>query len=208
MARAAELIGRGETVLAMIDPAAERRDPDAFGRWLTARLSIAELPRVMLPDCDSRCAESTHHPDRFVLLADLALDPAQPRRAGWWAGWTESLERRLRDRPSWFAGAPAMPQTLPDRRLTTGTRLRRLTTTDPRWVVYDGEPMEVLYVILDGARAGDTVIAVGFGPAPLLPAFSGALIAPDHPPVRDPAVAVRLVAAGWAAVRRGLPDEE
>lgn len=29
-----------------------------------------------------------------------------------------------------------------------------------------------------------------------------------HPPVRDAVVAARLLAAGWAAVERGLPYEE
>jgi hypothetical protein len=49
---------------------------------------------------------------------------------------------------------------------------------------------------------------VTFGPAPLLPALAGILVAPDHPPARDPKVAIWLLAAGWSAVERGLPFEE
>jgi len=48
---------------------------------------------------------------------------------------------------------------------------------------------------------------VTFGHSALLPGFAGELIVPDHPPARDPAVADQLLAAGWAAVRRGLPCE-
>jgi hypothetical protein len=38
--------------------------------------------------------------------------------------------------------------------------------------------------------------------------LAGALIAPDHPPVRDPATVRRMLAAGWDAVERALPFEE
>lgn len=94
------------------------------------------------------------------------------------------------------------------RRLPAGTRLRRLATTDPAWVTYDGRAQETLYSIIGGAMAGQSLIAVTFGPAPLLPALAGVLIAPDHPPAHDANVVVRMLAAGWAAVERGLPYEE
>ena len=55
---------------------------------------------------------------------------------------------------------------------------------------------------------GRSLTAVTFGPAPLLPALAGVLIATDHPPARDANVVVRMLAAGWAAVERGLPFEE
>jgi hypothetical protein len=101
-----------------------------------------------------------------------------------------------------------MPVTPDERRLRAGTPLRRVVSTDPYWVAYDGAPLETLYRIGDGPLSGGFLIAVSFGHAPLLPALAGALLAPDHPPARDPAVAVRMLAAGWAAVERGLPYEE
>lgn len=205
---AVDLIRRGETVLTLIDPAARDRDPDAYRQWLAARLSIAELPRLILPDCDRRCAEAAHHPDALVVLGDLALDAEDPRAASWWAGWNETLDRTHQSGRVWFAGAPAMPVTPPDRRLPAGTCLRRLTTTDPRWVTYDGTPQETLYEIGDGPLRGESLVAISFGPSPLLPALAGVLIGPDHPPARDQAIAVRLLAAGWSAVQRGLPFEE
>jgi hypothetical protein len=205
---AADLIRDGETVLSIIDPAARGRDPDAFTQWLSARLMIAELPRLMLPGCDDRCPGVSHAPERTVVLSDLAVDPTLPRAFTWWAGWNETLERTVRGRPLWYAGAPALPVTPDERRLRAGTPLRRVASTDPYWVAYDGAPQETLYRVGDGPLAGSFVIAVSFGHAPLLPALAGALLAPDHPPARDPAVAVRMLAAGWAAVERGLPYEE
>jgi hypothetical protein len=101
-----------------------------------------------------------------------------------------------------------MPMTPAARRLGAGTAVRRLTSSDPHAVVYDGAPQETLFRIEDGPLAGDALVAVTFGPSPLLPAFSGVLIAPDHPPARDRRVVVQLLAAGWAAVERGLPFEE
>ena len=208
MSVAADLIRDGETVLSIIDPAARGRDPDAFTRWLSARLMIAQLPRVMLPPCDDRCRGVSHAPERVVVLSDLALDPTLPRAFTWWAGWNETLEQTVRGAPLWYAGAPALPVTADARRLRAGTSLRRVATTDPYWVAYDGAPQETLYRIDDGPLAGAFVIAVSFGHAPLLPTLAGVLIVPDHPPARDSAVAVRMLAAGWAGVERGLPFEE
>lgn len=205
---AVDLIRRGETVLTLIDPAARGRDPDAFTQWLSARLMIAELPRLILPDCDVRCAALDHDLDSFVVLSDLALDVTESRGPSWWAGWNETLERQHQSIGLWYAGAPAMPLTPIERRLAAGTRLRRITSTDPFWVAYDGAPLETLYAIQDGPLAGASLVAVSFGPAPLLPALAGVLVATDHPPSRDPQIAVRLLAAGWAAVERGLPFEE
>ena len=205
---AVDLIRRGETVLTLIDPSARGRDPETFTQWLSARLMIAELPRLMLPDCDARCTDLDHDPESYVVLGDLALDPMQPRGPSWWAGWNETLEHRYRTAGLWYAGAPAMALTPIERRLAAGTRLRRVTSTDPFWVAYDGAPLETLFVIEDGPQAGDSLIAVTFGPAPLLPALAGILVAPDHPPARDPKVAIWLLAAGWSAVERGLPFEE
>lgn len=204
---ALDLIGRGETVLTLIDPSAEEHDPDAYGRWLSARLTIGELPRLMLPPCDGRCAGLVHDPDRFFAMSDLALDLAEPRRSSWWAGWNDTLEALHQSGRVWDAGAPALPHTSSDGRVTTGTRLLRIASTDPRWVTYDGAPQETIYRIMSGPRAGDSLVAITFGPASLLPALAGALIAPDHPPARDPMIAIRLLAAGWSAVERGLPFE-
>jgi hypothetical protein len=208
LSRAVDLIRDGETVLSLIDPAASGRDPEAFTSWLQARLTIAELPRVMLPGCDARCEGFEHAPDRFVTIGDMALDPTEPRPQSWWTGWNETLERSHQSRAMWYAGAPAMPVTVTERRLPAGTRLRRLAATDPYWVIYDGAPLEWLMHIEDGPMAGESLVTVTFGHASLLPALAGTLVAPDHPPVRDPRVAIRLLAAGWAAVERGLPYED
>lgn len=205
---AADLIREGETVLSIIDPAARGRDPNAFTRWLSARLMIGELSRVMLPACDDRCRGVSHAPERIVVVSDLAVDPTLPRAVTWWSGWNETLEQTVRAGTLWYAGAPALPVTPDDRRLRAGTALRRVATTDPHWVAYDGAAQETLYRISDGPMAGGFLVAVTFGHAPLLPTFAGALLLPDHPPTRDPAVAARLLAAGWAAVERGLPFEE
>jgi hypothetical protein len=208
LSRAVDLIRDGETVLALIDPAARGRDPASFNAWLQARLTIAELPRVILPGCDERCDTLEHRPDRMVVLSDVALDSTSARSATWWAGWNATLERSHQAGAIWFAGAPAMPLTPPARRLAAGTRLERIAITDPHWVTYDGAAQETLFRIVDGDLAGDSLVVVTFGHAPLLPALAGTLVAPDHPPARDPQIAVRLLAAGWAAVERGLPFEE
>jgi len=208
LSRAVDLIREGETVLALIDPAARGRDPASFNAWLQARLTIAELPRVILPGCDVRCDTLEHRPDRMVVLSDLALDSTSARSATWWAGWNATLERSHQAGAIWFAGAPAMPLTPPGRRLAAGTHLERIAITDPHWVTYDGAAQETLFRIVDGELAGDSLVIVTFGHAPLLPALAGTLVAPDHPPARDPQIAVRLLAAGWAAVERGLPFEE
>ena len=208
LARTVDFIRDGETVLSFIDPAARGRDPDDFTTWLQARLTIAELPRVMLPGCDARCEVAEHAPDRYVTIADLALDPTEPRSGSWWTGWNATLERRHQSGPMWYAGAPAMPLTATERRLSAGTRLCRIAATDPYWVTYDGAPLEWLLRIEDGPLAGESLVIVTFGHAPLLPALAGALVSPDHPPARDPQVAVRMLAAGWSAVERGLPYED
>jgi hypothetical protein len=205
---AIDLIHRGETVLTLLDPITVDADPhDANGQWLGARLAIGELPRLMLPPCDLRCAGVRHDPDHFVALTDLALDPASRRVGSWWAGWNETLEAMHQSGRVWYAGAPAMPVTPRGRRLFSATRLLRISTTDPRWVTYHDAPQETLYRVMNGQHRGDSVVAVTFGPSPLLPALAGALIAPDHPPARDPQIAIRMLAAGWAAVERGLPYE-
>ena len=51
-------------------------------------------------------------------------------------------------------------------------------------------------------------IAVTVGHALLMLDLAGTMLAPDPSPSRDPAVAARMLAAGWAAVERGLPYEE
>jgi hypothetical protein len=208
LSQAVEFTRQGETVLSLIDPAATGRDPEVFRTWLQARLTIAELPRVMLPACDARCVGVDHATDRLVTLSPLALDPTMPRPAAWWSGWNASLDREHQSGPIWFAGAPAMPVTPVDHRLDAGTQLRRVAITDPYHVTYDGAPQETLLRVEGGPLAGASLIVVSFGHAPLLPALAGALVAPDHPPVRDPQVGVRILAAGWAAVERGLPYED
>ncbi len=205
---AVDLLRQGETVLTLIDPAARGRDPARFRAWLSARLAIADLPRSILPACDARCAAMVHDTSSFVVLSDLALDRADARPSSWWADWNLTLERDLASRPLWFAGAPALPVTPPAVRLTAGTRLRRLAVTDPTWVTYDSSVQETLFRIEDGARAGEALVGVSFGPSPLLPALAGVLIAPDHPPVHDRVVAARLLAAGWPIVADGLPYED
>lgn len=208
LSQAVDFIRDGETVLSLIDPAARGRDPEIFTAWLQARLTIAELPRVMLPACDARCEGVEHTTDRLVVLSPLALDPTEPRPTSWWTGWNASLEREHQSGPIWFAGAPAMPVTPAGRRLDAGTRVRRIATTDPYHVTYDGAPQETLLRIEDGPLSGASLIVVSFGHAPLLPSLAGALVAPDHPPALDPQVPVRMLAAGWAAVERGLPYED
>ena len=197
----------GEQVVALIDPEAGSANPIGASVWLSSRLAIAELRRSMLPGCDERCAGRPHDPNQFVVLADLALDTAEARRPDWWEGWNESLEREYAAVPTWYAGAPAMVGTSANLRLHAGTALRRVTVMDPQLVHYDVLGQETLFRITSGTRAGEAVIAATFGVSPLLPGFAGALLASDHPPVRDPAVAVRLLVAGWAAVERGLPYE-
>jgi hypothetical protein len=210
---AVDRIARGEQVLALIQPRAEPAT-GSNAEWLSARLTIAQLPTTMLPGCDQRCRGMTHDPTRWVALSDLALDQARPRDPSRWQGWNTTLNERfvsnrswfgLSSGRTWFAGAPANPWT--DVRLTAGTRLLRLTVTDPQFVHYDGAPQETLFRIEDGEHRGDALIAISFGLSPLLPGLAGVLIAPDHPPVRDTRVGVRILAAGWSAVERGLPHE-
>jgi len=201
-------VRQGEDVLTLIDPAAVQRDPERFRAWLSARLSVGELQRLMLPPCDERCRSIPHRADAYVVLADLALDPTPPRSTSRWEGWNATLERQYQSGRLLFAGTPANAATRPDRRLKRGTILTRITSTDPFWVHYDAVPRESLFRIATGRHEGDTLIAVTFGSSPLLPGLAGALIVRDHPPVHDPMVASRFLAAGWAAVERGLPHEE
>ncbi len=205
---AVDRVRDGEEVLAFIDPAAAGRDPADFSIWLSARLTIGELHRLLLPHCDERCRSEPHDPDEFMLLADLALDQTRRRRASWWERWNEALEQEHQTKPMWYAGAPAVPATPPERRLPAGTRLVRVASTDPYWVHYDQLGQETMFRIASGPHEGGRLVAATFGPSPLLPGLAGALIAPNHPPVRDPQVAVKVLAAGWAAVERGLPYEE
>ena len=204
---AVEQMRRGEQVVALLDPEAPRPDATSSSMWLSARLSISELPRVLLPRCDDRCREVPHNAGAFVLLGNLALDVAEPRRTSWWESWNDTLQRDLRAERVWYAGSPTLPETPMASQLEAGTRLKRVTATDPYWVHYDTMDQEVLYRIESGARRGEMLIAVSFGLSPLLPGMAGALIAPDHPPVRDPAVAKRLLAVGWSTVERGIPFE-
>jgi hypothetical protein len=198
----------GEQVVALINPEALATDTGTSSVWLSARLTIGELQRRFLPRCDERCRMVPHDPHAFVVMTDLVLDPTEPRRLTWWEGWTESLQRAQRLQDIWYAGAPALPDSPDDQRLSAGTRLTRLTATDPYWVHYDSLEQEILFRIEDGPHAGDALIAAGFGMSSLLPGLAGALIAPDHPPARDRETGERMLAAGWAAVERGLPFED
>jgi len=204
---AVERMRQGEQVVALIDPSALRLPASTSSVWLSSRLTVSELPRLLLPRCDERCLEVEHDPHAFVLLADLAVDVTEPRRLSWWENWNDSLQREHRSLNTWYAGSPLLPDTPETRRLRAGTELQRLTSTDPYWVHYDTVDQETLFRITNGPYAGDDLIAASFGLSPLLPGMAGALIAPDHPPTRDPAVAMRLLTAGWAAVERGLPFE-
>jgi hypothetical protein len=204
---AVDQMRRGEQVVALLDPDARRPSAAASNIWLSARLSISELPRVLLPHCDHRCADTEHDARSYLVLGNLALDVAEPRRTSWWESWNDTLQRDLRAARVWYAGSPTLPGTPMRQQLEAGTRLTRITATDPYWVHYDTMDQEVLYRIESGARMGELLIAVSFGLSPLLPGLAGALIAPDHPPVRDPDVATRLLAVGWATVERGLPFE-
>ena len=198
----------GEQVVALINPDALGLDPDASSVWLSARLSIGELQRRFLPGCDDRCRNAPHDPHAFVVISDLVLDPTEARRLSWWESWTDSLQRAQRRNEIWFAGAPVLPDSPDAQRLAAGTRITRLTATDPYWVHYDAVDQEVLYRIEEGPHRGDALIAASFGLSALLPGLAGALIAPDHPPARDPDTAAGMLAAGWAAVERGLPFED
>jgi hypothetical protein len=204
---AVDQMRRGEQVVALINPDA-RPAHAASDIWLSARLSISELPRVLLPRCDERCREAPHDPHAFVVLGNLALDVAEPRRTSWWESWNDTLQRDLRAARLWYAGSPVLPDTPAARQLRAGTRLRRWAATDPYWVHYDTMDQEVLFRVESGPMEGDAVIAVSFGLSPLLPGLAGALIVPDHPPARDPDVAARFLAVGWATVERGLPFED
>jgi hypothetical protein len=204
---AVDRMRQGEQVVALIDPEALRPDPASSSVWLSARLSISELPRLLLPRCDQRCRDVAHDAHAFVVLADIALDVTEPRRPSWWESWNESLQRAHRAHHVWYAGAPILPDTPPWRRLRAGTRLTRLTSTDPYWVHYDTVDQESLYRIESGPYEGEGLIAASFGLSPLLPGLAGALIAPDHPPAHDTELATRMLTAGWAAVERGLPFE-
>lgn len=197
----------GEQVVALIDPANLPIDPEASSVWLSARLTIGELQRRFLPRCDHRCIKVPHDPHAFVVMADLVLDPTEPRRMSWWESWTDSLQRAQRRQDVWYAGAPLLQDSPVDQCLAAGTHLTRMTATDPYWVHYDTIEQEVLYHIDDGPHAGDALIAASFGLSPLLPGLAGALIAPDHPPVHDPEHAKRMLTAGWTAVEKGLPYE-
>jgi len=198
----------GEQLVALINPEALPLDPSASSIWVSARLTIGELQRRYLPRCDERCRHAPHDAHAFVVMADLVLDPTEPRRLSWWEAWTDSLQRSQRLQEIWYAGAPVLADSPDALRLPAGTRLTRLTATDPYWVHYDAADQEVLYRIEDGPHAGDALIAASFGLSPLLPGLAGALIAPDHPPARDPDTAAAMLAAGWAAVERGLPFED
>jgi hypothetical protein len=181
----------GEELLAVIDPLPDLVARQRLELWLGARATLAELPRLLLPGCDQRCAGLPHDPDRRVALSDLALDP---------------VDAAGRPGPTWFAGAPAMRMTPTEARLQAGTRLQRLSrsSVDPG----SATPGQAIYRVIDGRLAGQWLIVVCAGPAPLLPTLASAMIALDHPPALDPAVAVRLLASGWAAVERGLPYED
>ncbi len=204
---AVERMRDGEQVVALINPDALSLDPGASSVWLSARLTIGELQRRFLPQCDERCRNVPHDPHAFVVLADLVLDPTEARRISWWEAWTDSLQRAQRLQDIWYAGAPVLPDSPDALRLAAGTSLTRLTATDPYWVHYDNTDQEVLYRIEDGSHAGDALIATSFGLSALLPGLAGSLIAPDHPTARDPDTAARMLAAGWSAVERGLPFE-
>jgi hypothetical protein len=194
-------------VLALFDGNGTGRNPGGYAEWLSARLTVGELQRLLLPPCDERCHSRFHEPDAFVVLADLALDHAPARPASWWEDWNAAMERRHQAKPMWFAGAPALGDTRDDQRLVTGSELIRVTSTDPYWVHYEHVSRETLFQIASGPLEGQHLVAVTFGHSALLPGLAGALIVPDHPPARDPSVADRMLAAGWAAVRRGLPHE-
>ena len=126
-------------------------------------------------------------------------------RIGSWS--PDAYIRCVKDDLRSVAGAPAMGDTPEDQRLPAGSELLRITSTDPYWVHYDHVSRETLFEVASGSLEGERLIAVTFGHSALLPGFAGELIVPDHPPARDPAVADQLLAAGWAAVRRGLPCE-
>jgi hypothetical protein len=198
---------RREQTVALINPRSLRPAAVPSSEWLGARLAIGAMPGVMLPPCDTRCAEAEHGPHAAVVLADLALDPTSPPRSTWWEAWNDKLQDDLSAVRVWYAGSPRLMETPAERQLGAGTRLLRVTVTDPYWVHYDTSYQETLYRIESGPHEGEALIAASFGLSPLLPGLAGVLIAPDHPPARDPAVAIRMLTAGWASVERGLPFE-
>ena len=52
-----ERLRQGEEVLAVFDTAALRRNATDYATWLSARLAIGELQRLLLPGCDERCQD-------------------------------------------------------------------------------------------------------------------------------------------------------
>ena len=107
---------QGEEVLGVLDADPGSRPAAGQVEWLSARLTIGELQRLLLPGCDDRCQSRFHEPDAFVAIADLALDSAPTRPASWWEDWNAAMERRHQARPIWFAGAPALQATPDDQR--------------------------------------------------------------------------------------------
>jgi len=110
----------GEQLVALINPEALPLDPSASSIWVSARLTIGELQRRYLPRCDERCRHAPHDAHAFVVMADLVLDPTEPRRLSWWEAWTDSLQRSQRLQEIWYAGAPVLADSPDALRLPAG----------------------------------------------------------------------------------------
>src|SRR5438105_9412906 len=50
-----ERLRQGEEVLALFDGNGPGRNAAEFSEWLSARLTVGELQRLLLPPCDERC---------------------------------------------------------------------------------------------------------------------------------------------------------
>ena len=154
---AVDLIRRGETVLTLIDPAARGRDPDAFTQWLSARLMIAELPRLIAPRLRRPLRRSRPRSRRASSFsATIALDETEPRGADV-VGRLErdaraaaSIQRHLvRGRARHAAHAEPSDGSRP------GRGLRRIASTDPLLGrVRRRTALETLFTIDDGPLRG------------------------------------------------------
>lgn len=170
-----------------------------------ARSAIDHLQERLLPRCDARCRAG--HDRAYFVGASMQIERTGLGPKDWWSDPTV-LERprpwrwlRQGQPTGWIAvsfgaGLPA------------GTRLTKLTETDRYWVTHDSRPEHTLFRIESGKPRGDILMATTFGPSELPDAAAGALIVPDHPPVRDHGVVARLLDYASEIQVRGTRYEE
>jgi hypothetical protein len=157
-------------------------------RALSARVALDRLSERLLP-CDERC-DPDHTSDRYLVIAALRIEQAAVAHDDW-----EDPAAVATDAPTWRA-------TDLDGLLPAGTRLEKLTSTDPL-LVYHTQPEHTLFRILDGPFIDQRLIATTYGPSPLADAVAGAGIVLDHPPAHDPRLVRRLVSYAGEIRARG-----